>query len=80
VLKQLETMNPKNEKGSRKHKHHQWLTEDISNPALNRHLWNVITLMKASANYPSFYRLLQRALPKQGDTLSLPLDYSEDNK
>jgi hypothetical protein len=27
VLKELEKKNPKSEKGNRKNKHHQWLTE-----------------------------------------------------
>jgi hypothetical protein len=76
VLEELQRVTPKDEKGRRKHKYFQRLTEDIGNPKLREHLSNVITLMKASPNWTIFYRLLQRALPKYpkvGDQLLLPL-------
>jgi hypothetical protein len=72
VLEELKKRNPPNERGHRPHKHHQWLTEDVGHPALREHLSNVIFLMKAAPNWASFYRLLQRAKPKQGTTLDLP--------
>ncbi|MCX6557707.1 MAG: P63C domain-containing protein [Candidatus Aminicenantes bacterium] len=78
VISELEKKNPPNEKGARKHRHHQWLTSDIGHPKLAEQISNVITLMKASSSYNGFYRLLQRSLPKLGDTLSLPMDYPED--
>ena len=79
VIKELEKKNPPNEKGGRKHKHHQWLTDDIGDPKLAEQISNVMTLMKASSgSYTNFYRLLQRALPKCGDSLTLPLEYPED--
>jgi hypothetical protein len=34
VLEELQRRNPRDEKGHRATKHHQWLTEDIGNPAL----------------------------------------------
>jgi hypothetical protein len=78
VIKELEKINPKDERGARKSKHHQWLTPNIGHPALNQHLWNIITLMRASGSFTAFYRLLQRSLPKCGDSLTLPLEYPED--
>ena len=71
VLDELKKRNPPNEHGHRPHKHHQWLTEDVGHPALREHLSNVIFLMKAAPNWATFYRLLQRAKPKQGTTLEL---------
>lgn len=72
ILKELETKNPANEKGYRKTRHHQWLTEDVGNPALAQHLHTVITLMKLSSSWEQFYAMLNQAFPKRGDTLELP--------
>ena len=49
VLDELKRKNPKDEKGHRKHKLFQWLTDDIGHPKLREHLVAVITLMKASS-------------------------------
>jgi hypothetical protein len=38
IPEELERHNPKDDKGNRKSKHHQWLTEDIGHPALAQHL------------------------------------------
>jgi hypothetical protein len=60
-------------RGERPVKHHQWLTEDVGHPALAQHLHAVIGFMRASAKWDQFYRLLQRAFPKKGQNLELPL-------
>ena len=78
VLEELKRKNPKDEKGRRKHKHFQWLTEDIGNPRLREHLWAVIGLMRASSNWRSFYSLLNRAFPKYADHPQLFIDYEEE--
>jgi hypothetical protein len=75
VLTELRRLNPKTEKGTRPHRHHQWLTEDIGHPKLREHLASLISLMRAAANWADFYRMVQRALPRYGD---LPLiEYGE---
>lgn len=75
VLEELKRLNPKTEKGTRRHRHHQWLTQEIGHPKLKEHLASLVTLMRASANWGEFHRMVQRALPKYGD---LPLlDYAE---
>lgn len=61
---ELEKKNPKNSRGRRKHRHHQWLTEDVGDPRLREHLASVITLMRVSENWPGFKRMLNKALPK----------------
>jgi hypothetical protein len=73
IVKELEARNPKDDKGNRKAKHHQWLTEDIGHPALERHLYAVIGLMRIADSWDGFKRLLDRAYPKRGDTLQLNL-------
>lgn len=74
VLDELRQVNPKDERGNRRSKHHQWLTPDIGHPKLRDHLNGVIALMRASANWDNFKRMLNRAYPKKGSTLELPLD------
>jgi hypothetical protein len=61
VLDELKQKNPKDEKGHRKHRHHQFLTEDIGNPHLERHIASVTTLMRAAPNWSIFKRLFARA-------------------
>lgn len=73
ILEELQTRNPKDGKGHRAAKHHQWLTEDVGHPALAQHLYAVIGFMRASATWDSFYRLMQRAFPKKGQTIEMPL-------
>lgn len=80
VLEELKIKNPPNQKGHRKHRHFQWLTEDVGHPRLREHLTAVMALMRASATWDKFYRMLQRAFPKYNTTLELPFsDYGDDN-
>jgi hypothetical protein len=74
VLKKLQELNPKDETGKRKRTHHQYFTGDIGVPELREHLSNVIILMKAATNWTQFMDLLDRAKPRLGDTLRLPMD------
>lgn len=73
ILKELEQRNPKDERGNRKAKHHQWLTEDIGNPALAQHLYAVIGLMRGFDTWDDFKQFLNRAYPKRKDSAQLPL-------
>ncbi|MHC5773959.1 P63C domain-containing protein [Nostoc sp.] len=62
VLEELKQKNPV-VNGRRRHKYFQFLTEDIGNPHLSKHLAAVIALMRASSNWKVFERLLERAFP-----------------
>jgi len=78
LLQELENRNPKDERGRRKHTHHQWLTEDVGHPALAQHLHAVIGLMRASNSWKQFHDLLDRAFPKRN---SLPqLEFYPDQE
>jgi hypothetical protein len=77
VLEELKKITPKDDKGRRKHKYHQRLTEDIGHPRLREHLASVITLMRASTSWNRFQQMLDMALPRYSDTLSLQLDYPD---
>jgi len=72
VKAELRQKNPTTDRGYRRHRHHQWLTEDIGHPALREHLWAVTSLMKASDTWDHFKILLDRALPVKID-IPMPL-------
>jgi hypothetical protein len=74
IVEELERINPKNDRGNRKVRHHQWLSEDIGHPALSQHLHAVIGFMRATANWDDFISLLDRAFPKKGHTIPMMLD------
>jgi len=73
VLEELETRNPKDEKGNRKAKHHQWLTDDIGHPALAQHLYGIIGLMRSADSWDQLMRRADRAYPKRGSCVQLEL-------
>lgn len=65
LLDELKARNPKDEKGNRKSKHHQWLTVDVGHPALAQHLHAVTALMRVSTNWKDFHAMLNQAFPKR---------------
>lgn len=72
VLSELQKINPKTPKGSRKDRHHQHLTEEVGRPKLKEHLSAVEALGRASGyNWPVFMRMLDTAFPKQYQQLDL---------
>jgi hypothetical protein len=80
VLDELQRRNPKDEKGNRKSRHHQWLTSEIGIPALSQHLFATVGFMRASASWEQFYRMMQRAFPKLNTTLYLNFPDPEDTE
>lgn len=74
ILAQLQELNPVDERGRRKVRHHQWLTGDVGNPALQDHLIGVMALMRASTTWDQFKHMLQRAYPKINTNLELPME------
>lgn len=78
IVDELERRNPKDERGYRKARHHQWLTEDIGHPALARHLYAVVGLMRIAETWEEFVRMMDKAYPRRGDTLQLSL-FQDDN-
>ena len=71
VLKELRNINPKDEQGRRKNRHHQLLTEDVGNRHLERQIAVTTTLMRAADSWPSFKKLFARAFRKEGDQIEL---------
>jgi hypothetical protein len=73
VRQELQRLTPRDEKGRLKHKLFQRLTEDTGNPRLREHLASVVALMKAADDWEHFMRMINRSLPRYGDTLLLDL-------
>jgi len=67
IKEELSKLNPPDEKGQRKHRHHQFLTNNIGHPKLQEIITGTLTLMRISPNWRVFYSHLQRAFPKFGD-------------
>lgn len=77
IKDRLKELNPRTDAGYRRNRHHQHFTEDHGLPELRDHLKKVMILMDAASNKKDFERLLNRSLPKYGNTLDLPFeDYS----
>ena len=78
VLDELKKKNPKDDKGRRKHRHHQFLTDDIGNPHLEKQLVAVTTLMKVASNWRNFQSLFNRAFPVGLEQIEMK--FMEDEK
>lgn len=76
LLPELEKKSPKNEKGQRPAKLHQWLTHDIGNPMLAQHMHTLVMFQRlAIANghgWNRFVKAVDQVLPKKGTTLEIP--------
>lgn len=78
VLEELKIKTPRLDSGRLKYHYHRRLTEDIGHPKLREHIASVITLMKASNNWSFFKRMVDKAIPKYGHTLSIPFEEDEN--
>lgn len=72
VLPELRKRNPIVD-GRRRHKHHQYLTEETGIPHLDKQIVAVTTLMRAAGSKEMFNQLLVNAFPKQGEQLLMPV-------
>lgn len=73
VLRELDSRNPTNEKGNRPHRHHSHLNPEKGLPTLKSQIWQVIALLKTSANKVQFQRGYARLMGQ-----SYQLDIFED--
>jgi P63C domain len=77
LLQELKEKSPKDDKGNRENKLHQWLSDDIGNPLLAKHLQSIITLQQlALANgwgWARFMKMVDQIMPKKGGNYSLAL-------
>ncbi len=82
LLKELERNTPKDDKGQRDNKLHQWLTGDIGDPMLASHLQSILTLQRlAIANgwgWQKFMHMVDQVMKRKGDSLDLPFTDPND--
>ena len=80
IYTELQELNPVNEKGNRKYKHHQLFTSDVGKPALKEHL-HTLHAFAVLSNYDweRFMRNVDKVFPKKYQQLDM-LDelFSED--
>ncbi len=74
VLDELKRLNPTDDKGRRKRKHHQFLTETTGNPHLDRQIATVTTLMRIASSQQEFELLFERAYPPVQGKLPLIIE------
>lgn len=82
LLKELQEKSPKDEKGQRENKLHQWLSPDLGDPMLANHMQSILTLQRLSiANgwgWQKFMNMVNQVMKKKGQSLDLPFDTSGD--
>jgi len=74
VHDELRRLNPRTDKGYRKHKHHQYLTPDTGSVHLDRQISTVTTLMRIARNKRDFEDLFERAFPPAQARLPLVIE------
>lgn len=80
VLEKLKESNPKNDKGNRLKRHHQFLSEDIGNTHLEKQIAIVTTLMRISPDWRRFKGNFERAFPTDSnDQLTLDVETIDED-
>lgn len=79
LLYELRKLNPKNEKGNRSYKHHQFLTEELGHPKLKEHISGVMAIGRLSNNnWTTFMKNLDKAYPKMYQQLDIDFDFDNE--
>lgn len=73
MLEELKRINPKDEKGRRKHYNYKFFTPEVGYPALNQRLFELLGMARASSSWDQYYDLVDRTFPKVGQTMALQL-------
>jgi hypothetical protein len=74
VIDELRRKNPKDEFGRRRARLHQFLSDDVGNPHLERQIAATAAIMRVADDWPSFKRMFARAFPQQGDQIEIMLE------
>ncbi len=76
VLEELKRVNRKGKMGRNKHKHFQWLTQNVGYPKLREHLGAVVATMRMSADWHDFKAKLDNYYPRLGEHTQLSFEYN----
>jgi hypothetical protein len=81
ITEELIKKTPKNDRGYRPNRLHQWLSEDIGDPMLATHMHSILMFQRlAIANgygWKRFLHMVDQVLPKKGSTLELPFEFTD---
>ncbi|WP_425404009.1 P63C domain-containing protein [Hwanghaeella sp.] len=84
ITEELMKKTPKNEKGYRPNRLHQWLSDDIGDPMLATHMHSILMFQRlAIANgygWKRFLHMVDQVLPRKGNTLELPLEFTDSSE
>ncbi|WP_051901499.1 P63C domain-containing protein [Methylotenera sp. L2L1] len=85
LKEELNARNPKNEKGYRTHKHHQWLNDEVGDKLFSAQMFTILALQRACLNktgnkWNHFISMMDDILPKKGATIPLFPNYDPTNK
>lgn len=80
VHDELRRLNPRNERGYRPHKFHQFLTADTGNVHLDRQISTVTTLMRIANSKREFEDLFERAFPPPQERLPLIVELLDEGE
>lgn len=80
ITEELISKTPKNEKGYRPNRLHQWLSEDVGDPMLATHLHSILMFQRLAISngygWKRFLHMVDQVLPRRGNTLELPLEFT----
>lgn len=81
LKEELNNRNPKNLKGVRTHKHHQWLNDEAGDKLFSAQMFTILALQRACLNktgnkWNHFISMMDDILPKKGTTIPLFPSYN----
>jgi hypothetical protein len=83
ITEELIDKTPKNEKGYRPNKLHQWLSDDIGDPMLATHMHSILMFQRLAIRngygWKRFLNMVDQVLPRRGSTMELPLEFNDSN-
>lgn len=78
VLDELKNKTPKSASGNRTERYHQYLTEDIGEPNLEKQINKAITLFQVSDNMKQFWQNFKKMKDRQMGQMEIPFEFDED--
>ena len=77
VLEELKNKTPKNASGNRTERYHQYLSEDIGEPNLEKQINKAVTLFQVSDNMKQFWSNFKRMKERQIGQLEISVEFDE---
>ncbi|WP_455095815.1 P63C domain-containing protein [Prevotella koreensis] len=77
VLEELKNKTPKNASGNRTERYHQYLSEDIGEPNLEKQINKAITLFQVSDNMNQFWSNFKKMKERQVGQLEISFEFDE---